>query len=117
MVWLKGSLKQCSVQKYELTFIPWLLYPVREAEETFWQLSAYPSRDWIDSFPVYIKIHSLKERNIKTSGYRNKEVIEGARWAKNTENIALHGLTQRAKDSKQCHISLEEWSAQCRREQ
>lgn len=33
MVLLKGSLKQCSVQKNELTFIPWLLYPVRETEE------------------------------------------------------------------------------------
>lgn len=83
MVLLKGSLKQCSVQKNELTFIPWLLYPVRETEEMLWQVSAYPSRDWIASFPVYTNIHSLKEWTIKTYGCRNKEVGGGATGAEN----------------------------------
>lgn len=56
-------------------------------------MSAYTSRDWIDSFPVYTKIHSLKEWNIKTSGYRNEEVIGGAREVKNTENTRKHCST------------------------
>lgn len=100
MVLLKGSLKQCSVQKNELTFIPWLLYPVRETEEMLWQVSAYPSRDWIASFPVYTNIHSLKEWTIKTYGCRNKEVGGGATGAENTENTRKHCSTQPYSKSK-----------------